>query len=233
MTPLFDGLSEERMARAANAFSLRSYERGETISGVADEEPRTYVVVDGVARVVRVAQDGRCLISGLLDGGMVFGALPYVDEDRTDQAEAVVDCAVLRAATSDLEALAAVDPVIARNLARSSSLRQRDAERRLAALAFQPVPARFAGVLVELADHFGKVTPEGVRIDVALTHGALAEMSGTTRETLTKVAGWLRNEDIACIERRAIRVADWDALLEVEDGRRCMPGRTARAHVAA
>ena len=227
-TPLFDGLSPDRAARAARAFCLRSYDRGDTISGAADAEPRTYVMVSGVARSVRVNDDGRCLTSGLLDAGSIFGRLPYVEDDWTDQTEALVDCRVLRAATADLEALAGVEPVVARSLVRSSGARLRSAETRLAGLAFQPVPARLAGVVIDLADHFGKVTREGVRIDVALTHGALAEMVGTTRETLTKISGWLRSEDIATIERRVIRVHHWDALEELQHGTRCMPGRTSR-----
>ena len=227
-TPLFEGLSQDRIARAAGAFCVRSYDRGETISGAADSDPRAYIMVDGVARSVRINSDGRCLTSGLVESGMVFGNLPFAEDARTEQVEALVDCDVLRASTADIEALASVDPIVARNLARSNGQRLRAAEARLAALAFQPVPARLAGVVIELADHFGKVTPEGVRIDIRLTHGALAEMTGTTRETLTKVSGWLRAEDIASIERRMIWVSDWDALVDVQEGARCMPGRTAK-----
>jgi len=227
-TSFFEGLSPDRASRAASAFCLRTYERGEVISGAADMEPHTYVVVSGVARAVRVHTDGRCLTSGLLDAGMVFGRLPYAGDERTEQVEAVVECTVLRVSTADLETLASVDPVIARSLAQSSAERLRAAEERLAALAFQPVPARLARVVLELADHFGKVTPDGVRLDVRLTHGALAEMTGTTRETLTKVAGWLRAEGIVSVERRTIWVMDWDALEAVAAGERCMPGRTAR-----
>ena len=227
-TPLFEGLSTDRVARAASAFCVRSYDRGETISGAADADPRTYIMVNGVARSVRVNGDGRCLTSGLVESGMVFGRLPFADDARSEQVEALVDCDVLRASTVDIEALASVDPIVARNLARSNAQRLRAAEERLAALAFHPVPARLAGVVIELADHFGKVTPDGVRIDIRLTHGALAEMTGTTRETLTKVSGWLRSEDIASIERRMIWVADWDALTAVHEGVRCMPGRTAK-----
>ena len=228
-TPFFAGLSPDRALRAASAFQLRTYERGETIAGVADQEPRTYVMVAGVARAVRVNHDGRCLTSGLLDGGMAFGRLPYAHDEATETVEALVECEVLRVPTRDLESLAAVDPLIARSLAQSSAQRLRAAEERLAALAFQPVPARLAGVVLELADHFGKVTPEGIRLDVRLTHGALAEMTGTTRETLTKVSGWLRTEGICSIERRAIWVMDWTALEAVHAGERCMPGRTAKA----
>lgn len=230
-TPLFAGLSPDRLARAASAFCLRSHERGEVISGVADDEARTYVVVSGVARAVRVNHDGRCLTSGLLDAGSVFGRLPWLEEYPTEQVEALVDCEILRASTADLEALASVDPVIARNIATSNAMRLRAAESRLSALQFQSVPARLAGVIIELADHFGKVTPDGIRLDVRLTHGTLAEMTGTTRETLTKVAGWLRNEDIASIERRTIWVTNWDELVAVHTGAHCMPGRTTRSEL--
>ena len=223
-TPFFDELEGDRLTRAISAFHPVRFERGEIISGVADVDARTYVIVDGVARAVRVNEDGRCLTSGLLDAGMVFGRLPFVDDMR-------MDCDVLVASTNDLQTLAAVDPIVARSLARSSALRLRASEARLAGLAFQPVPARLARVLTELADHFGKVTPEGVRIDVRLTHGSLAEMTGTTRETLTKVSGWLRSEEIASIERRMIWVQDWDALLAVEEGTRTMPGRTSKVSV--
>ena len=227
-TPFFDELEGDRLTRAVSAFHPVRFERGEIVSGVADVDARTYVIVDGVARAVRVNEDGRCMTSGLLEAGMVFGRLPFVDDMRTEQVEALVDCDGLVASTNDLQTLAAVDPIVARNLARSNALRLRASEARLAGLAFQPVPARLATVLTELADHFGKVTPEGVRIDVHLTHGSLAEMTGTTRETLTKVSGWLRSEAIASIERRMIWVQDWDALLAVEEGTRTMPGRSSK-----
>lgn len=231
--PLFAELPKERVPRAASIFSLRTYERGETIAGAADADATSYVLADGVARVVRVDGDGRCLTTGLLDPGSVFGALPFLAESGDEQVEAIDACTVLRAPTADLERLIGVDPVVATATVGAVATRLRDTERRLEALAFQPVPARVAGVLIDLADRFGKVTTDGVRIDVRMTHGVLAELTGTTRETLTKVSGWLRNEEIATIERRVIWVHSWDALVDVAEGTRCMPGRTARVAVAA
>ncbi len=66
-------------------------------------------------------------------------------------------------------------------------------------LAFQSVPARLAESLLELAERFGRMTTRGVRIDLRITHGQLAETISTTRETLTKAAGWLRSEEIAVL----------------------------------
>jgi CRP-like cAMP-binding protein len=95
------------------------------------------------------------------------------------------------------------------------------------------VPARLARVLLDLSDRYGKVTATGVRVDVRITHGQLAELVATTRETLTKVAGWLRSENIAALERRQIWIADYAALQEVAEGSRIMPGRAQRASAAA
>ena len=93
------------------------------------------------------------------------------------------------------------------------------------------VPASWSTSSV--TDVINKVTATGVRVDVRITHGQLAELVATTRETLTKVAGWLRSENIAALERRQIWIADYAALQEVAEGSRIMPGRAQRASAAA
>ena len=94
----------------------------------------------------------------------------------------------------------------------------RESEQRLESLAFHQVPARLARTILDLADRYGKMTPVGVRIDLRVTHGQLAELVATTRETLTKVAGWLRGEGIVTLERRQIRIHDYQALEDVAEG---------------
>jgi CRP-like cAMP-binding protein len=108
-----------------------------------------------------------------------------------------------------------------------------EANRRLEQLACASVPSRLAEALLELADRRGRVTPRGVRVDLRLTHGQLAEMAGTTRETLTKVVGWLRGEGIAAVARSEIWIDDLATLEDVARGLRQMPGRGAQNATAA
>lgn len=227
-TPLFQRLAPERMPRVASIFSVRTYERGEQIIGPHDPHDRTFVVGSGVARSLATGSDGRAIAVGLLDPGAIFGRLPLGVEGNDERVEAIERCVVLRAAASDFERLVVEEPAVAVAAVGALGARARSAEERMAALSFQQVPARLAQSIVDLADRFGKVTPSGVRIDVRVTHGQLAELVATTRETLTKVAGWLRAEGIATLERGQIWVHDYDALTDVAEGARQMPGRTQR-----
>jgi CRP/FNR family transcriptional regulator len=95
---------------------------------------------------------------------------------------------------------------------RSLSERLRTAEDQIEALAFRPVPERLAGKLLELMDRYGRVTPNGIRIDERFTHMQLAEMIGTSRETLTKVLNELRESGLIDVRDRLIWVLDADGL---------------------
>ena len=124
-------------------------------------------------------------------------------------------------------------PRVAANAAALVGARMGEANRRLEQLACASVPSRLAEALLELADRRGRVTPRGVRVDLRLTHGQLAEMAGTTRETLTKVVGWLRGEGIAAVARSEIWIDDLATLEDVARGLRQMPGRGAQNATAA
>jgi CRP/FNR family transcriptional regulator len=74
------------------------------------------------------------------------------------------------------------------------------------------VPSRLAGKLLDLMDRYGRVTPNGIRIDERFTHMQLAEMIGTSRETLTKVLNELRDSGLIDVRERLIWVLDVDGL---------------------
>ena len=117
-----------------------------------------------------------------------------------------------QARVADLERAIAGHPRMALNLIRSLSERLRTADDQIEALAFRPVPARLAGKLLELMDRYGRVTPSGIRIDERFTHMQLAEMIGTSRETLTKVLNELRESGLIDVRERLVWVLDADAL---------------------
>lgn len=222
--PLFEGVASADIARIAGAFSARTYARGEGI-GAAATAGRTLILAQGAVRLVRSGPDQRFLGVGLLAEGGLFGQLPFMSTPPFESAEALTESRVLLVPTGDLERISCAYPVVAGNLLAEVGQRLTAANDRLAGLAFQSVPARLAAALLELSDRYGRMTPRGVRIDLRLTHGQLAELVSTTRETLTKVAGWLRSEGIATLGRREIWIDDPSSLEDVAGGTRQMPGR--------
>ena len=81
------------------------------------------------------------------------------------------------------------------------------------------MPARLAGQLLELMDRYGRVTPSGIRIDERFTHMQLAEMIGTSRETLTKVLNELRESGLIDVRERLVWVLDADGLERLKTAR--------------
>jgi CRP/FNR family cyclic AMP-dependent transcriptional regulator len=59
---------------------------------------------------------------------------------------------------------------------------------------------RVRGKLLELAGSYGRVVRDGVRIDFPVSHGLLAEMIGSSRETVTRAVAHLQR--VGFVDRR-------------------------------
>ena len=96
------------------------------------------------------------------------------------------------------------EPHFAANLVRV--LAAQVADRELAvAIALEPrVERRLLLKLHQLGERFGRVTPQGVRLDLRLTHQQLADMVGAVRESVTIALGKLAQTDVLTVENRTI-----------------------------
>ena len=216
---LFEGLTDAAVADLDGRLAAARFHKGELVYSPFDRGDALYLIETGRVRLYRSAHDGRQLTMAMLDEGEAFGLVPRNGDDRHDcYAEAMSDCILRIVPAADLARTAAEHPLVAMNLMRSLSQRVRNVEDRLEALAFRGVAARLAGQLLELMDRYGRVTPSGIRIDERFTHMQLAEMIGTSRETLTKVLNELRDAGVIDVRERLVWVLDADGLEQIRAG---------------
>jgi CRP/FNR family cyclic AMP-dependent transcriptional regulator len=216
---IFEGLTDADLAEIDDRFSMVTFRKGELVYSPYDRGDSLFVLESGRIRLYRSATDGRQLTLAILDPGMAFGQVSVLDEPTHDAyAEALSDCVVRVLRLSDLERAIGSHPRVALNLMRTLSLRLRHAEDQIESLAFRAVPSRLAAKLLELMDRYGRVTPTGIRIDERFTHLQLAEMIGTSRETLTKVLNELRDEGLVDVRDRLVWVLDPDGLERLARG---------------
>ncbi|MGD8560526.1 MAG: Crp/Fnr family transcriptional regulator, partial [Gammaproteobacteria bacterium] len=73
------------------------------------------------------------------------------------------------------------------------------------------VASRVMKLLLKLGKHYGKIVDYGVCLDIPLTHQEMADMIGTSRQTVTTVLGDLKRRGMIRIDQRAviIRNGDW------------------------
>ncbi len=98
------------------------------------------------------------------------------------------------------------DPALAAGLVRVLSAQI--AERELAvAIALEPrVERRLLLKLRQLAERWGRVTPDGIRLDLRLTHQELANMVGAVRESVTLALGRLAEAGEIDVRNRTLTI---------------------------
>lgn len=151
-----------------------------------------YEVIQGWLRVVGECPDGRRVSHDVMGAGEVFGEMALLGgRPRVATVEAIGTAHVRRFSQGWSERALASDPALRLQLMELVVRRARDANSRYEDRVFFDVPTRLARRLVDLASRFGRGEPVTLP---RLTHAALAELVGATRESVSKhMAQWVRD----------------------------------------
>lgn len=218
---LFSGLSDADVAAIGHATTMTHCHPGQVILSPDDPPDRIHIVKRGKVRVYRVTPDGKQLTLDIYDKGTILGDMRLLGQDRVPEAYAEsIDAAVICTITPDeLRRLIERHPTIGVNIITFLSRRLQEAERELEAMAYQRVGQRLARKLIDLAQRFGVETVRGTLIQARLTQQELAEMIGTTRETLAHTLSDFRRRDLLDMAHHQVVIRDAERLAEVaQDG---------------
>lgn len=207
--PLFAGLAAEQIEALVDATTTRRLAAREELFHKGDPAAQVYVVASGRLKVVSASAGGDEVLLAILDEGEVVGELPMLTGGtRTASVVALEACELLALARRDFlrflrdrpEAAVELMVTLAERLVRITEF----AEDTL----LLGLPGRLAKKLVHLAERYGAPDPDGVRIGLQLSQGELAELVGTTRESVNKqIRAWSR-AGIVRMERGQVTILD-------------------------
>jgi CRP-like cAMP-binding protein len=206
--PLFAHLGDEELGRLAGAARERTYPKNSVIVFEDDPGDALYLVADGQVKVVLIGEDGREVILAVLAEGDFFGEMSLIDDEpRSAHVIAMDDARLLVLRREDFQRAMEEFPRIAFGLLRALSRRLRRADDKIGALVLLDVLGRVARILLELADESG-----GDVITRRVTHHTIAQMIGSSRETVSRTIRELADRGLVEVTRKGIRVADRTAL---------------------
>ena len=182
---LFQGISESESQRVARMCTERRYRKGTTIFSKGDPADSLYIVKDGRVRILSLSDKGTETIVHILKQGAIFGELLLSEEKRFFTAVADTDVVVTVLSKGSLLELLTPIPTISKNFIRLLSDRLAKVERKFGDFGHTWSYHRLTKVLLRLCEEHGKETPKGTVIPLRLTHEDLANLIGTTRETVT------------------------------------------------
>jgi len=212
--PLFSQLEPAELERVTEISRERTYPKNSVILFEDDPGDALYVVAEGQVKVVLIGEDGREVILSVLGEGEFFGEMALIDDEpRSAHVIAMEDSTLLVLRREDFQGILKQTPSIALALLRELSRRLRRVDEKVGSLVLLDVNGRVAQLLLDLADEAASN-----RITRRLTHHTIAQMIGSSRETVSRTMRELVDKGYIEVSRREILIRD-RAALEASAGR--------------
>jgi CRP/FNR family transcriptional regulator, global nitrogen regulator len=184
-------------------------ERGKTIFFPGDPAERFYFLIKGAVKLSRVYETGEEITVALLRENSVFGVLSLLTESPSDRfyhAVAFTSVELLSMPMVQVGKALQKDPEMAMLLLSGLSSRILQTEMMIETLSHRDMSSRLKSFILTLCLDFGVQRGNGIQIDLQLPHQGIAEAIGSTRVTVTRLLGELRDQGIISIEKKKITV---------------------------
>lgn len=218
---LFSELNEEQLGMIANLVIVKNFNRDETVVLEGDDSVQAlYLIATGSVQVYMTGIDGRETILSFLERGDFFGEMSLIDgEPRSASVRTVTDAKLLVIHRESFLSLLRKSPEIAMALMSELCKRLRKANKQIGSLSTMSVSGRVAGTLLNLMQERGVRihTDNGNMVTVIHnrpTQQQLADMSGTTRETVSRICSLLVRTNAIAMTGKDIVIFDEDMLQE-------------------
>jgi CRP/FNR family transcriptional regulator, cyclic AMP receptor protein len=204
--PLFSDLEGEELERFSRVAVPRAFPAATRVFHEGDHSDACYIVRSGSFRVTREHSDGRAITLATLGPGDIFGELAMLDgEVRSASVESLADGELLALPAGEVRALLARHPDITVKLVAALVRRLRTANERISRQSFQTVPSRVAGVLSQLVS---ENSGEGGEVTIRMNQADLAQLAGTSRESVSRFLADLERAGIVKPGRGRVTVLD-------------------------
>ncbi|MBP6019480.1 MAG: Crp/Fnr family transcriptional regulator [Burkholderiaceae bacterium] len=178
-----------------------------------------YVLLHGNLKVVQSTPDGEQVVVRYVVPGEVFGIAHAMRRPTYPAtAQAVHESLVLSWPSSTWDQFTADNPHFALNALQTVGQRLQDAHARIQQLSTEEVEQRVARAILRLVDQSGKETDEGIVINFPITRQEIAEMTGTTLHTVSRLLSGWRDRGLVKSGRKRIVVCALDELIRLAEG---------------
>ncbi len=213
---LFKDIPEEQITKLAEMTQLSNYEKGERIFYEGDHADGFFVVHSGRVKIFKLSGEGKEQILHVMEPGDPFGEVPMFAGGRYPaDAETVEPSLLLFFSRKAFTDVISREPSLAMSMMASLSRRLLHLTTLIENLSLKEVPERLASYLLYLHDR-DKIAD----IDLRISKGQLANILGTSPETLSRTLGRMSSRGIIKVLGRNIRLLDPEAMKEIATGLR-------------
>jgi len=210
---VFSGLDEATVSELAKGSSSMEFDADELVYSEGDPAGGMYVVLSGRVKLTVSSSDGKSLILRILGAGEVFSlSSMFLQRPQETSAETLERSTVSFVKRAELLRLMNKHGDLALRLARELSLEYASLCEEMSTLGLQrSAMSRLAKLMISWTE--GLETGKGpIQFDCEHTHEVMAQMIGTSRETVTRLLHQLRHQKVATIKDEVLTINNYPAL---------------------
>ena len=215
---LFWDLDKIELGYISDKMVSKKFENGNLIFLEESEGKNLFFVVEGSVKVTRLSKDGREVILAMLNAGDFFGEMSLLDgEARSANVIALEKTEVLSLNRDDFLVVLHDYPKIAIQLLKEMSSRLTKSDRQIVSLSLSDAEKRIALCIVRFADEQGVIKNGQVTIPKIPIQQDIANMAGTSRETVSRAMSLLTEEKYIERNGKELKILNYKSFIKEFD----------------
>lgn len=210
LMPMMD---KKKVMAAQDKLVDKKFKKGENIYIPEDTADRLYFIREGRVKIGNYSTGGKEITKIILGEGELFGELALIGETkRRDFAIAMEPTVVCIMSVEEMKSMMKTYNGLSMFIMNMMGSRVLEMEQRLESMVFKDSKTRIVEYLVQLVEKKGQRIGYEMLVRRFLTHQEIANLTATSRQTVTTVLNDLRNRNILTFNRRRMLVRDMDQL---------------------
>jgi CRP-like cAMP-binding protein len=215
---LFQGLAADVLTRIRAQAHTKSLGAGELFFSEGDPAEAFFVLTSGRVKLTQLTPEGHQIVLRIIGPGDAFGgAGAFGDLTYPISAEAVEPAVALVWSSRTMRQVLESEPKVTLNALQFVADRLHDLQRRYRQAMTERVERRVARALLRLVQEAGRRVDAGVEIDFPISRQDLAEMTGTTLYTVSRLLSSWEERGIVRSGRQRIILATPHALVALAE----------------
>jgi CRP/FNR family cyclic AMP-dependent transcriptional regulator len=216
--PIFSELKDETLSQLSKTGSVQSFSKDSIILSEKEAGSALFIIISGKVKISRIsAEDNdKEVILALLNPSDFFGEMSLLDGlERSATATAMDDSKIFIIQRNDFLQLLNDNPDVSIALLQELTQRLRAAGMKIKALSLKDAEGKVATVLLQLADDVGKIKQGVVEIEKLPFQHELANMAGTSRETISRTLHAFAKKGLIELEGSKLRIVEYEKFKEL------------------
>jgi CRP/FNR family transcriptional regulator, cyclic AMP receptor protein len=212
---IFSELKEEFLEKIHLISLPRKYGKGRIIIMEGEPGEAFFYVKSGLIKISKLSSDGREHILHILNEGHIFAEVTLFNKTvYPATAEVLEEAEIGMIKNQELEKVIMQNPELALQLIKYLNKRLVEAHMKIRNLALSDTYGRTAQALLKLAEDYGKKSSKGIELDLNISRQELANIVGTTRETVIRALTTFKKEHSIDIDKNTITITDLEKVKE-------------------